>query len=233
MNINKRYIPDIVLAVVISVSAVLYLIFGHIAFKATASIGFVVMGIVNYAIVRKNIGRYRKFSLILLCGLFCAMVGDIVLNYNFIAGAGIFAVGHLFFFIAQCFMRRPDRKALITDIICIACWLLITSAILFFAPLNFNSSLMFGVCLGYAAVISVMTGKALSNFVQTRRPLYTHLLVGTTAFLLSDIMLVFNVFGERMKITNILCIVLYYFAEMALANVFFPAEKQAMSGNDA
>lgn len=73
------------------------------------------------------------------------------------------------------------------------------------------------VCIAYALIISLMVGKAISNYVQTKTKLSLVILVGSCLFYFSDFMLVFNVFADISEIFGVLCLSTYYPAEILLA----------------
>ena len=75
---------------------------GSLALKSVTSIMFVLMGGLNLFFALKLKTQKTKFCLLLLTGLLFAMLGDIVLNVNFIGGAVLFAIGHVFFFVSYC-----------------------------------------------------------------------------------------------------------------------------------
>ena len=185
----------------------------HLIAKSITSGLFVLTGIVNliYAIRHKT--GYIKFSVVLFIGLIFAMLGDILLEIEFIVGAGLFAVGHIFFFISyNCIFRFRAR-----DIIYgLAIFLPSLIVILFVPVLDYGGDLMLIVCTIYAYIISLMLGKALSNVIALGTSLTMIVLVGSILFFISDLMLLFNVFGG-VPLTGIFCLVTYYPAEFILA----------------
>ena len=77
----------------------------------------------------------------------------------------------------------------------------------------------------YAVIISMMTGKSISNYIGCKDSIFRLILIGTSMFMISDMMLVFYDFGGSLPIFHILCILLYYAAEMILANSFLVLKK--------
>ena len=69
----------------------------------------------------------------------------------------------------------------------------------------------------YALIISLMVGKAISNFVKERTVLTATVLVGSILFFFSDLMLVFDWFMGIGRIAALLCMSTYYPAECILA----------------
>ena len=69
----------------------------------------------------------------------------------------------------------------------------------------------------YALIISVMVGKSATLF-KGNKIIACVIFIGSLMFYLSDMFLMFNVFGNMGKIFSILCLVFYYPAEYVLAS---------------
>lgn len=200
----------------------LHISFSSLWIKGTTSALFVIMGAVNlfFAIKFKTVNL--KFCILLLVGLFFAMLGDIVLNIHFIGGAILFAVGHVFYFISYCFLAKIHWKDFVYGFaIFLPSVLFITLAPIF----DFGGVLMEIVCVVYALIISLMVGKAISNFVQKKSLLCLLILIGSVLFFISDLMLLLNVFGSLPRVVDIMCLVTYYPAQIMLAlSILFASE---------
>ena len=206
-------ITNILLMIPIMFLDVLYMMFDGLILKSFASALFVVLGIVNLIFAIKNKGA-TKFSYLLLTGLFFAMLGDILLEIEFIVGAILFAVGHVFFFISYIFLQKFSWK----DLLCAAIIFLPSMLIITLVPIfDFGGILMEIVCVVYALVISLMVGKAISNFIHNKNILSLLILIGSVLFFFSDFMLLFNVFANVHRVFGILCLLTYYPAEIVLA----------------
>ena len=192
------------------------------ATKAFCSGLFAALGALNAAYVLVRGGK-RLFAVIMAAGLVLAMQADIAIGKSFVKGAGLFAAGHLCFFSAGCMLRKPCRKD--------GLWILALAAtsaayLLLDAKLVFWPSALRWVCVGYVAVISLMTGKAIANFVHERGWITGLMMAGSVLFFASDLMLLLDMFRRGGRIFGILCISLYYPAEMLLAHsVFYSARK--------
>ena len=206
--------------------AFLYLITGGLLFKAAASTGFVAIGIINFIQTRNRLRGHKAFSLPLLCGLVIAMSGDIAINLSFIVGAALFASGHILFFAAQCNLCPREDRNYIRDIVCALCLFAVNMSILLFAPLETGSVTTFLICSIYAAIISVMAGKAISNFIGKKMPVFRLMLIGTVLFMLSDIFLVLYSFMGRIDVLHYICITLYYISEIILADSYLVLAKE-------
>ncbi len=215
MNLKKSYIYFINLAMIIliMVGDALYLASGTLLCKGLTSAMFVILGIINliYAFTSKNVNK--KFSIIILIGLLFAMLGDILLEVDFMIGAIFFGVGHIFFFVSYMFIVPFKKTDLVYGLaIIIPAVLLITLAPIF----NFKP-VMEVLCVVYAIVISFMLGKAMANLVTQKTAINIVIFLGSFLFFFSDLMLLFNVFGNGGKAFSYLCLLTYYPAEILLA----------------
>ena len=191
-----------------------YRILGKYITKGTASLLFVICGLVNLLYARKSCAWKNAKYMILMCiGLFFAMLGDIFLIEFFIVGALLFAVGHVFFLIAFFFVSKFN----IRDLVVMVC-IFVPALLLILLYPHFNFEGMQALVIVYALIISVMLGKAISNvFARENRFINMLIALGALLFFLSDVMLLFNVFGGAPYVLDVLCIALYYPAEFLLA----------------
>ena len=160
----------------------------------------------------------------MLIGLAFTMVADIVLNIHFIAGAILFAVGHIFYAISYYQLKRWNWLDLICSLVlAFPAVLWITLAPMF----NFGGALMELVVVFYAVIISCMVGKTISNFITSilrhqDYKLELIILIGSILFFFSDCMLLLNKFGAFTKdirqVLTVLCLASYYPAQILLAS---------------
>ena len=205
---------NIILIVAVLIGGACFTALGGLPLKGVTSAGFVILGAVNLAYAFLTHAENRKYPVVMLVGLAFAMSGDVVLNIHFIGGAILFDVGHVFYFAAYCFLHRFKPIDLVYGAaLFVPSALLITLAPIF----DFGGVAMEIVCVIYAAVISCMVGKAVSNLVAHRSLLNVILTVGSCLFFFSDLMLLFNVFGDLPRIADILCLATYYPAQCLLA----------------
>lgn len=188
--------------------------------KTIASALFVACGVFNFIYCRKENSskQIKLFSLFMLIGLVFAMAGDIFLIDFFVLGAGLFGLGHVFFFISYCFIKKINYK----DFIFGAAIFIIAMLIIELYP-KFQFNGMKALVIVYALVISLMLGKAISNLVCDKENKLNNalILVGAGLFFFSDLMLLFHVFGTKELIFDIFCLVTYYPAEFLLAFSIF------------
>ena len=182
--------------------------------KCICSGGFALLGLFNllYALLLKK--GMPGFFLGMAGGLVLAMAGDVLINKDFILGAAVFALGHVSFVIAYCFLKKPR----LADLIPAAILFCAAGAFLLFSPLlSFDEPLYKIVCLVYALIISLMMGKALSNCISLKSPSSLLIALASALFVFSDLMLVFDWFIGRWDWTDHACMGSYYPALCFLA----------------
>ena len=158
----------------------------------------------------------------MLLGLFLSLVADIVLNIHFMIGAGIFALAHVLYVISYSIISKYTWKDLIpAGIIFVPSALVITLVPLF----DFGGVLMEVICVVYALIISLMVGKAISNLISKKCGSNLIIVIGSILFFISDLMLLFNVFGSVEAnvalIFDNLCLATYWPAQVLLAYSVF------------
>ena len=222
---NWFNILNLLLIAAVVVGDVFYILDCKLWVKSITSLCFVALGAINLVYAIKNKTANLKFCVLMLVGLFFAMLGDIVLDIKgmFMYGALLFAVGHIFYFISYCQLIAFKWKDLIYGAsIFVPATLLITLAPFF----DFGGIVMEIVCVFYAVIISCMVGKSISNYVADKKVLHLLLLIGSCLFFFSDLMLLLNVFGNMPRVINVLCLVTYYPAECVLACSIAKCDKQ-------
>ncbi len=182
--------------------------------KCICSGSFALLGIINlcYAITSKQ--SNKKFYVGMAFGLVLAFLGDVLIGYDFIIGAATFALGHVCFVIAYCFMQKMQKlDYIISGVLFVGSLIFLT-----FCPLlSFEVAVFRVVCIVYALIISTMLGKALGNFVRERNALTGTIAVASALFFFSDLMLVFDWFIGLWSWTDNACMGTYYPALCLLA----------------
>lgn len=199
---------------------VVYILYGGLTFKSITSSIFLLIGLINLSLsIYQKVDL--KFPIIMAVGLLFAMLGDILLEIQFIVGAGLFAIGHIFFFVSYMFINKFSWK----DLICGAIIFIPSMLFIVLAPIFNFDVVMETVCVVYALIISFMVGKAISNFIRKRNILNLIIMIGSIMFFLSDLMLLLSNFAS-IAVTGILCLAFYYPAEFMLAfSIFIYADK--------
>lgn len=209
---RKLLIANIVLFLAVLAGDFCYMEYGGLWLKGLTSFGFVLLGLVNYLLCRPQRRGGFDFPLVMVLGLCLCMLGDIVLNLSFVPGAALFALGHLFYFIAYCRLEGFRAWDLLPCALIFGVSLLILECV---PSLEFGSALFEWVCIAYALIISLMVGKAVANLFRRRSLLRALLVVGCVLFYFSDLMLVFDWFADAP--TGVYCLLSYYPAQCLLA----------------
>lgn len=108
---------NIIFTILILIGDIFYINFDYLVIKGITSAGFVLLGIINLVYLIKNKNNNLNFGILMLIGLIFAMCGDIFLNINFISGAVLFAIGHIFYFASYCSIIKFKILDLIVGII--------------------------------------------------------------------------------------------------------------------
>lgn len=209
---------NIMLILGIVLGDICYIAFGGLLAKSLTSAMFVLLGAVNFLHLLLCKNKNLTFAIIMLCGLVFAMCGDIVLEVEFVVGAALFAIGHILFFVAYCFLSKFKW----TDLIFGAA--IFVPAVIFIVAIpifDFGGAFMEIVCVIYAIIISCMVGKAIANFTEKRNLQNLLVLVGSILFFFSDLMLLLGIFGSLPRVVGVLCLATYYPAEILLAFSIF------------
>ena len=182
--------------------------------KCICSASFAALGLINlaYALLTKRTNK--RFYVCMAAGLVLACLGDVLIGYDFIVGAGTFALGHVCFVVAYCFLQRMRALDLtISGGLFLACLLFLLLCPL----LTFEVPVFRIVCIVYALIISTMLGKAVGNFIRARS-LVSGVMAGASfLFFFSDLMLVFDWFIGLWSWTDHACMGTYYPALCFLA----------------
>lgn len=213
---NKTiYVINSVLLVLLVVADILYITLGRAyIFKTLASSMFVIIAGFNLAVSLIKTKEHLVYKILMLIGILFAFMGDILLIDYFILGATFFGIGHVFYFAAFCFIKKFNWLDLVYFVVIIA---FAFGVIFGYKNFNFNGMLPVVVC--YALIISLMLAKATANSRQTdKNKLVTNLIwLGALLFFISDMFLLFNVFGAAPRVVDILCLATYYPAQGLLA----------------
>lgn len=208
-----KRINTILFSLLLMGTIVYQIVGGKVVQLSTSSI-FVLMGIVNLCFAIQNRKKNMKFYVAMALALFLCMMGDIMLRKDFVIGAATFASGHIFFLISYYFLQKARK----TDFaIGGALFALVGSFIMFCPLLVFSDSYMKWVSLAYAFIISMMVGKAVSNYLADKKKSRLFMAIGSAMFFFSDFMLLCNWFMETGSITRKLCMITYFPALGVLA----------------
>ena len=206
--------------------AILYMIFSGLWLKGVTSAIFVIIALVNLYLVKKEgetIGG--RFKVLLSIGLFVCFLADILLNIWFIVGALIFAIGHVFYFVAY----TELNKVTLRDLYCALAIAIPSVIVLVVYPFDYQG--IFVVVLFYALIISCMVGKSISLMLSKSGTLISRLIImiGSILFFVSDLALLFNVFGNVGVVADNICLLTYYPAQGLLALAVYLASRKGDS----
>jgi len=182
--------------------------------KCICSASFALLGLLNFCYSMMEKAPNRRFYVSMTIGLILAFLGDVLIGYDFIVGAATFALGHICFVIAYCFLKKLAKLDLIASGVLFAC---AAAFLLFFPLLNFEVPVLKVVCIMYALIISAMLGKAVGNFIREKTAVNGVIAAGSALFFFSDLMLVFDRFIGRWGWTDNACMGTYYPALCLLA----------------
>lgn len=184
--------------------------------KTLASLFFVLAGICGYIKRKEN----RRISRTMLIALIFSMAGDVLLALDkeegilFVLGVAGFALAHVMFSVSFCKVSAVKKTDLAGMV------LVFGAEVLILCLGEFDFKGLFPVLLGYAAVISFMVIKALSLWRCRRgreRAVFL-IMPGGVLFLLSDLLLLFWLFGiGTPKEVQSVNWVLYYLAQGCLS----------------
>ena len=211
---------NILLLICAVICLVCYDIFGGLWLKGVTSGWFVLLGCVNLVAARNLEWKQLRFIALMVTGLFCGMCADVLLGVAFFAGVGVFALGHVLYFIAFCTLEKfclRDLKIMIP--LALLSIFLVTGT----PWITVTDPLLQKLIPVYAVIISMMLGKAIGNLI-LRPSLFRWLLaIGSFLFWFSDLILAVDMFGQSSRLTWILCSYAYWPAQNILAHALYHA----------
>ena len=220
MNQNQVKKTNSILLVCAALCLVCYDIFGGLWLKGVTSGWFVLLGCVNLVAARNLEWKKLRFIVLMVAGLFCGMCADVLLGVAFFAGVGVFALGHVLYFIALCTLEKfclRDLKIMIP--LALLSIFLVTGT----PWITVTDPLLQKLIPVYAVIISMMLGKAIGNLI-LRPSLFRWLLaIGSFLFWFSDLILAVDMFGQSSRLTWILCSYAYWPAQNILAHALYHA----------
>lgn len=191
---------------------------GRLVMKGVTAGCFVALGLTNLVCAALTRPRKLAFPIVLALGLCFAMAGDLLLGWNFILGAGLFAVGHLLYAAA---MYTRQRFAKLDAGMSLVMFVIAMLVLTFTPGMSFPDPLMRIVCYVYAVIISLMAGKAISGFLRERTLTNALLALGSVLFFFSDVMLVLSWFAGAGRWADVCCLCTYFPGQGLLAHAGF------------
>ena len=215
-KLSKIFLGINILSIIIILyHSVIYQTHGYTGvLKVSTSAMFVMLGLINlsYAFISKQ--KNIKFYMFMSLGLAFACLGDYLILSNFVYGAGSFALGHILFVIAYCFVSKIKKLDLLFSLcLYIGCLIFLLGCPL----LNFDNNVFKIVCIIYALIISLMVGKALGNFINNKNYATLTIVLSSVVFFFSDLMLVLGWFVKDIEWADNVCLGTYFPALTFLA----------------
>ena len=165
----------------------------------------------------------KMYFLLIFTGIICGVIGDTLLALNkvykskydiyFLSGLVSFLVGHILYIKAFTLIMDTNKYDFIFAVI----YILIAYYIRSKSKLDFNRLEI--PILIYALVITLMFGKVTSILLFSNNQLLNILVfIGGLLFIISDSILVFDIFGEKHnKLLTIYCHLSYFPAQIMFA----------------
>ena len=212
-----------IVALIVLTLNILYLFVWHThtLIKSGNCVLYVLLGILNFvAFYKDSPKKSRLVSLFVTLGLLFGMLGDILLGKNFIVGAVLFALGHIFYLSSFVCIKKYGAK----DLLVLLALMALVAIVLLVPSFDFGKYLP--IIVGYAIVICTMTSKAISNLIFGQKNIQNILLcIGATLFFISDLMLMLYNFGSPIKVFDYLCLLTYFPAQIIFAISIFKFKK--------
>jgi len=186
--------------------------------KCIASSLFAILGVINLIYAYKFVDEGKNYYVLMSLALAMAFLGDVLIGYDFITGAAVFAVGHIIFVAAYCILCKPTGLDIILSTVIFSASL---AFLLLYPEFDFVSSAIKIVCIIYALIISLMLGKAIGNFVNEKKSVTSVIAVASFLFFFSDLMLVLGRFAGAGTWADNACMGTYYPALCLLAFSMF------------
>jgi uncharacterized membrane protein YhhN len=177
------------------------------ALKCVCSTLFASLGIINliYALVNK--ADNKKFHIGMAAGVVFGFLGDVLIEYDFIVGAAMFAIGHICFVVAYCLIQKMQKL----DYIISGALFLVGVWFFTLCPwISFETEMLRVVAIVYTLILSTMLGKAVGNLVREKTTVNKTIALASALFFFSDTMLALDCFSDLFSWTYNACMGTYY-----------------------
>ena len=185
----------------------------------------VLLGVLNLLFGILNKKSNCNFAITMVVGLFLSFGGDIAIEYNFIAGAGLFALAHICYVVGFFFISKFHWL----DIVITVAFAIPSTLLIGLLPVfNFNPPLLKYVVIIYAVIISCMFGKSLSNCIRERSFHSILIFIGALMFVLSDFFLLLELFTSLGWKFGHPCMALYFPALLVFGYSIYYSNKNLL-----
>ncbi len=190
--------------------------------KIITSLFFVATGIASHKVHVKH----KTYDYLIILGLVFSLFGDTFLaldgKMTFTFGVISFAVAHIFFTIGFCHLKKIGWAD-------VGCFILIFGVLMgILNGCDFNFQNMKVMIMAYTLIISLMVTKAISlvDYYKENKKAVLLIVIGAVMFLISDVILVFGLFGvNAWEYLFILNLPVYYIGQDLLAiSLAFPID---------
>lgn len=202
---------------------------GAIFSKTMASLGMVVGAILSFKF------GHSEYTTYLLIGVVCGMLGDIYIELRkiyiekerltyFNAGMACFALGHVMYIIS--ILKQVKTTNILLDIL-VSIGVAVVFSVLLIIVLEKPMKMKFGDCKwqSFAYCIELTFVTVFSIMLYVRHGLSIYMMLGMISFLLSDLVLSLQFFGEGNFEDNKFLVatnhILYYGAQVLLIGVLY------------
>lgn len=214
---NKVHILNILTFICAMLCLIYYDSHRHIILKGITSAWFVLLAFINLFYAHKS-NINKSIILFILIGLFLGMCADVFLWVSLIAGILFFASGHIFYILAFFKLEKFSKN----DLVIITVIAVVSILIVFVSGfIQIIDPIVYVLLIGYTCIISIMLGKAFTNYFKLKSLSRLIMLIGCFMFWFSDLMLAFNMFGNVHEIVGQLCVYTYWPAQNILAYSLF------------
>lgn len=186
---RKKNLVSIALFILLVFFQISFIVIDTVWLKALTSLCFILNGLFHVRSLNKDFGLIPHF---ILFGLCACLLGDISIEYTIVLGAIGPGIGHICYSIAYFSLAKLKKEDIIYAI---ALFIIAMSAIYFVPFVDIADPSILGLGIGYSLIISIMTGKSISNAISIRSRLTFLLCLGSCLFFVSDIMVLFNHFN--------------------------------------
>ncbi len=178
--------------------------------------GFALLSVINFTYFIKSKVKATEIyvPLFMMLGSIFCFAGDAMLHEIFVFGVALFALGHIFFIVSYCFLKRLNWLDLIIGGSIGVFAVLMVLLVPYF---TFEEVVMQIAVAFYALILSMMLGKAISTFIKEKNKMNLLILVGASLFFFSDLMLLFGMFSPASNVVNHLCMATYVPANIIFA----------------
>lgn len=214
---NKVHILNILTFICAMLCLIYYDSHRHIILKGITSAWFVLLAFINLFYAHKT-SINKSVILFILIGLFLGMCADVFLWVSLIAGILFFASGHFFYILAFFKLEKFSKN----DLVIITVIAVVSILIVFVSGfIQIIDPIVYVLLIGYTCIISIMLGKAFTNYFKLKSLSRLIMLIGCFMFWFSDLMLAFDMFGNVHEIVGQLCVYTYWPAQNILAYSLF------------